>query len=161
MANYEEAINDVKYLSTRLRGLIELADFLGDASTLENRVAEKTKVLEETNANLTETIAVFNATRDQLAQTREDLAAFINRTNAEADSIRANAAKEAELIILQAHEEYTKIIDKAGLEANIIASSIADAKEELNALDEQILLKAQSLANIETKLQTLRESLNG
>lgn len=161
MANYEEAINDVKYLSTRLRGLIELADFLGDASTLENRVAEKTKVLEETNANLTETIAVFNATRDQLAQTREDLAAFINRTNTEADAIRANARKEAELIILQAHEEHNKIIDKAGLEANIISSSISEAKEELNALDEQILLKSQALANIENKLKNLRESLNG
>lgn len=161
MANYEEAINDVKYLSTRLRGLIELADFLGDASTLENRVAEKTKVLEETNANLTETIAVFNATRDQLAQTREDLAAFINRTNAEADAIRANAVKEAELVISQAKVTANAEVDKIRAVGDVAKAEITASKQELAALNEQIALKAQALANIENKLQTLRESLNG
>lgn len=161
MANYEEAINDVKYLSTRLRGLIELADFLGDASTLENRVTEKTKVLEETNANLTETIAVFNATRDQLAQTREDLAAFINRTNAEADAIRANAVKEAELVISQAKVTANAEVEKIRVVGDILRDEIVKSNQELSAIEEQIALKAQALANIENKLKTLRESLNG
>lgn len=161
MANYSEAINDIRYLSNRLRGLIEVAEYLGDVDSLEQRVAEKTKALEETNTNLGNLSNSLNATREQLEQTREDLEALINRTNAEADAIRANAAKEAELIIIQAQYKAQDEIDKISATGNIIRAQIEDARAELKEVEDELLLKSQALANIENKIKNLRESLNG
>lgn len=161
MANYEEAINDVKYLSTRLRGLISLADFLEDFASLENRLLEKTKLLEETNNNLNETITALNASREQLSQTKEDLAVHVKRAYQEADAIRNDAVKEAELIVLQAQYKAQDEINRLKVTETLIRTQIEDARTELKEVEAEILLKSQSLANIENKLQTLRESLNG
>jgi chromosome segregation ATPase len=156
-----QAIEDLRFLGKRLKGIIELAGELESIQSLDNIIKERESVAQDAS--------------EKLLQARKDLVAIEKEKEAHASDItkqeKAFEIKKAEehktllskesAILSAARDKASSIIQNAEKSYNSVTTSIKDKEAELASLSSAVSLAEEKLLSLNNAIQVLRNQLNG
>lgn len=156
---YAEAVNDLRFLGKRLRGIIELADVLEGLDQLENTKNELAATIETLKAERADWNEKVKKAKLKHDATLEELAEAEELAQAEFKAAREREAEEAGDLIEDASIRAAAIVKDADETVASIHLEINAAKEQLASIKSQVADANQRYEEALAKIQKLKASI--
>ena len=140
------ALDDLRFLEKRFRGILDLIPTLEKVSSLEGQEKELSLAVDKLKSD-------YVSAKEDLAKASDGITA----ATLQAQAIVQNAIDQSEAILDNAAEEDKEIISLAKSEA---ASIIADAKSEADKIVAKEASKASLLAELDKKIAEQTDKLS-
>lgn len=154
-----DAVQDIKFLSERFRGILALSDTLTTKATLDNQVTELTKVV----SDMKKTYNDLSSKYDDIKKTSDNLD-VVNQNSLKAaeKTIQEKfdaADKECRDIIKDTNAQAEEILKSARVQLNTINETIKSKNHELYSISSEVNAAQVRLKNANQELTKLREKL--
>lgn len=148
-----EALETFRSVARNFQAVIDLADALGEVSSLEQANAEAKMRADNIAAQADAALTLLKKTQDDIEQARIDLANVIEDAQAKAEQTTSDAKAKA-----------TAIIDEATARAGVIIGNAYTDRDkavgELMAITQDVLAKENELTETQGKLDRALAKIN-
>ena len=155
----DSALDDLRFLEKRFRGVLDLVPKLEKITSLENYLLE----LEKRRASLVEKVEAEEDSLDALVLSKDTVNKEIAQTLADAKDaakvLIASAKSEAHDVIFSANEEASKIVQAAKDAAQAADQKLLEKKAQIGALDVDIAKKQDAADYLKSELARLKSKL--
>jgi chromosome segregation ATPase len=156
---YEQAIQDIKFLSQRFKGLIEFAEFLDSFEALQNRFKEVDKALSEKLAELSESVETLDSLKKQQEAVQEDCRKTVQETEAEIIALLEKAKENANEIASEGRGKRDKFNKVFAQEQKAQIEILEKLRAEIEAEKRELASLVAEQEQIRNKLLELKNSL--
>lgn len=157
--DYSNAINDLRFLETRFKNLMEMIPHLTELGSLENAVDEAKRQIDSLKGDIESLGKNKVAAEDALKASQK----VLDNRKADFDSwleIETKKAKaDASAIVKEATDTAKGLIADAKSKADDVAKAVKSDEDYLAELKAKIDLATDQYAEITTKLQSIKNSI--
>lgn len=159
MVDYTNAINDLRFLETRFKNLMEVIPHLTELGSLENAMDEAKRQIEKLKSDIDALVENKKVAEDALTEAQKVLDNRKKDFDAWLEIETAKANNDAEAILATARVTAQRLIDNAKDKADQTNFAVKASEATLEDLQAKITLATDQHDKIQKKLQSIKDSL--
>lgn len=156
MSDVYQALNDVRWLSDRLKGLMTLGQEIESYDALKDQTAE----MSSTIANMKNEVLELQAKLDALGVAREkaeeNISLMVAAAKADGDAIVARALANGEIAKLNAEADAQRLREAATADVTATNIKITEAKSKLKDLTDKIAAATDTYNKLQSDINSIK-----
>lgn len=152
MSDKFRAVEEIRSFANRFKALLEFADELEGAASLEQAANEAASRLEEANRRFNQVTSQIDSARARLLE----IGSQVDAARTEAVRIVADANQRASEIAKAADEERLRIMRDAEATVGLKANEVAEMETHLDTMRAMKAQLADEISDLESRINKLR-----
>lgn len=153
------ALDDLRFLEKRFRGILELIPQLEDVSSLDSQIKEFTVSVEKLKFDYASAKEDLIKAKDAVSYSASEAKTIVQNAVDQSEAIIDNAKDEAKAITNAAKDEASDLVAVANAQVQNILSEKTSKEKSLAALDVSIKEKQDIYNDLTSKLAALKSKL--